>query len=72
MNNHNTLFYNLIHFVCNSGLRFPDLGLLSTFVWAMVGLIISETTHLSHWALFRPGTQKAARKRAPVDTLAAQ
>lgn len=62
MNNHNTLFHNLIQFVCDTGLRFPDLRLLSTFVWAVVGLLISETVHLSQWALFRPGRQLAASK----------
>lgn len=62
MNNHNTLFYNLTRFVCDPGVRFPDLRLLATFIWAVVGLIISETIHLSHWALFRPGPAKAASK----------
>lgn len=62
MNNHNTLFYNLTQFVCDPGVRFPDLRLMATFIWAVVGLIISETVHLSHWALFRPGPAKAASK----------
>lgn len=62
MNNHNTLFYNLIQFMCQTGLRFPDLRLLFTFGWAIVGLLLCETVHLSQWALFRPGKQLAASK----------
>jgi hypothetical protein len=62
MNNHNTLFYNLTRFVCDPGVRFPDLRLMVTFIWAVVGLIIGETIHLSHWVLFRSGPAKAASK----------
>jgi hypothetical protein len=62
MSNHNTLFNNLMHFVCSSGIRFHDLRTLTTFVWALVGLIISESVHLNLWALHRPGPAQAASK----------
>ena len=62
MNNHNTLFYNLTQFVCDPGVRFPDLRHVATFIWAVVGLIISQTVHLSQWALFRAGPVRAASK----------
>lgn len=62
MSNHSTLFYNLMQFVCSAGVRFHDLRTLTTFVWAIVGLLISESIHLSHWALYRPGKAKAASK----------
>jgi hypothetical protein len=62
MNNHNTLFYNLTQFVCDPGVRFPDLRHVTTFIWAVVGLIISQTVHLSQWALFRAGPVRAASK----------
>lgn len=62
MNNHNTLFYNLIQFICKTGLRFPDLRLMFTFGWAVAGLLLCETVHLSQWALFRPGPQLVASK----------
>jgi hypothetical protein len=62
MSNHNTLFNNLMHFVCSAGVRFHDLRALATFVWALVGLIVSETIHLNLWALHRPGASKAASK----------
>jgi hypothetical protein len=62
MSNHSTLFNNLMHFVCSSGIRFHDLRTLTTFVWALVGLLISETIHLNLWGLHRPGSAKAASK----------
>lgn len=62
MSNHSTLFNNLMRFVCSSGIRFHDLRVQATFVWALVGLIISETVHLNRWALHRPGASKAASK----------
>ena len=62
MNNHITLFNNLMQFVYEAGIRFHDLRALITFVWALVGLIISETIHLNMWALYRPGSANAASK----------
>ncbi len=62
MSNHSTLFNNLMRFVCSSGIRFHDLRVQATFGWALVGLIISETTHLNVWALHRPGVSCAASK----------
>ena len=62
MNNHSTLFNNLMRFVVSSGIRFHDLRVQATFVWALVGLIISQTTHLNVWALHRPGASQAASK----------
>lgn len=62
MDNHNTLFKNLTQFLGETGIRFPDLRLTLTFVWAVVGLLLSESIHLNQWALFRPGAAKAASK----------
>jgi hypothetical protein len=66
MSNHSTLFNNLMHFVYSAGIRFHDLRTLTTFVWALVGLIVSETIHLNLWALHRPGASKAASKERQV------
>jgi hypothetical protein len=63
MSNHNTLFNNSMHFVCSSRVRFHDLRLLTTFVWAIVGLLISESINLSQWLLFRSGPAKASSKQ---------
>ena len=62
MSNHSTLFKNLMRFVVSSGIRFHDLRVQTTFGWALVGLIISQTTHLNQWALHRPGVSHAASK----------
>jgi hypothetical protein len=34
-----------------------------TFVWALVGLLLSQQIHLSQWALYRPGQAKAGSKQ---------
>lgn len=62
MSNHNTLFNNLMRFVCSSGIRLHDLRAQTTFGWALVGLIIGGTIHLNLWALHRPGISQAASK----------
>lgn len=63
MNNHSTLFYNVMHFVDKSGIRMHDLRVMVTLGWALVGLLISGGISLSGWALFRPGPTKAASKQ---------
>jgi hypothetical protein len=62
MSNHSTLFNNLMHFVGSSGIRFHDLRAMTTFVWGLVGLIVSESIHLNLWGLHRAGPAKAASK----------
>jgi hypothetical protein len=62
MANHTTLFYNLMQFIGDSGVRFPDLRLFATFIWAILGLILSESVHLGRWGLCRPGTTKASSR----------
>lgn len=59
---HTTLFYNLMQFVCGAGVRFHDLRITATFVWAIFGLIVSEQIHLNLWALFRSGSTQIASK----------
>lgn len=62
MSNHNTLFTNLMKFVQGSGLNFHDIRTAITFGWALVGLLVSRVTHMSQWALYRPGKAKIASK----------
>lgn len=62
MTNHTTLFYNLMQFIGDSGVRFHDLRLFATFAWAISGLILSESVHLGRWGLYHPGTTKASSK----------
>lgn len=56
------LYQQISQFVEQSGVSFRDVRNLATFVWAIVGLLLSEQIHLSQWALFRPGESKAASK----------
>ena len=62
MANHTTIFYNLMQFIGDAGVRFPDLRLSATFVWAILGLILSESIHLGRWGLYRPGATKASSR----------
>lgn len=57
------LYRTLLEFVWQNGIRFHDLRCLMTFVWALVGLILSQQIHLSQWALYRPGRAKASSKQ---------
>lgn len=58
-----TLYRSLLEFVWQNGIRFHDLRCLITFVWALVGLLMSQQIHLSQWALYRPGGVKAGSKQ---------
>jgi hypothetical protein len=49
--------------IWQNGVRFHDLRVLTTFVWAVVGLILSGQIHLSRWSLYRVGPTKAASKQ---------
>jgi hypothetical protein len=48
--------------IWQNGVRFHDLRILASFVWAVVGLILSGQIHLSYWSLHRVGPAKAASK----------
>jgi len=58
-----SLYRTLIEFVWQNGVRFHDLRCLITFVWALVGLLMSQQIHLSQWALYRADQTKAASKQ---------
>lgn len=54
------LYSSTMSFVWQAGMRFNDLRNLSTFVWAIVGLLASSCVHLSMWSLYRNSRAKAA------------
>lgn len=56
------LYRSIIDFVWQPGVRFHDLRCLYTFVWGVVGLILSECVNLDKWGLFRPDEVQAASK----------
>jgi hypothetical protein len=58
-----TLYGTLMTFIWQNDIYIHDLRCLFTFVWAMVGLILSQHIHLSQWVLHRPGSAKAASKQ---------
>jgi hypothetical protein len=62
MDNSLALYRIIMDLIWQNGVRFHDLRILTTFVWAVVGLILSGQIHLSRWGLYRFGRAKAASK----------
>jgi hypothetical protein len=62
MTNHTTLFTNIMKFIYQTGARCHDIRIAKTLAWAVVGLILSQKPHFSHWAVYRPEKTKAASK----------
>ncbi len=62
MSNVIMLSKNLMQFVFGAGVTFHDIRAAKTFIWAVVGLLLSETIHLNKWALYREGSAQLASK----------
>lgn len=62
MDNSLALYRIIMDLIWQNGVRFHDLRILATYVWAVVGLILSRQIHLSCWSLYRIGPTKAASK----------
>lgn len=62
MNNSLTLYRIIMDLIWQNGVRYHDLRILATYVWAVVGLILSGQIHLSRWSLYRVGPAQAASK----------
>ncbi len=56
------LYASMSKFVFSNGVRFHDMRVAVTFIWCLVGLVLSGKIHLSQWALHRPGKSAAASK----------
>ena len=54
------LYGSIMSFVWQAGMRMNDMRNLSTFVWAITGLLCSGKIHLSIWSLYRNSRAKAA------------
>lgn len=63
MDNSLRLYRTIMELIWQNGVRFHDLRLLTTFVWAVVGLLRSGQIHLSQWSLYRVGAAQAASKQ---------
>lgn len=62
MDNSLSLYRTIMDLIWQNGVRFHDLRILVTFVWAVVGLLRSGQIHLSQWSLYRVGPTQAASK----------
>ena len=58
-----TLYRTIIDMILNSQIHFHDFRCLITFAWAIVGLLMEKSVHLSKWGLHRPGEAQAASKQ---------
>ena len=58
-----TLYRNIIDMILNTRLHFHDIRCLITFAWAIVGVLMEKSVHLSKWGIHRAGRAKAASKQ---------
>lgn len=58
-----TLYRTILRIIASSQVRFHDLRCMFTFVWAVVGVLMEQSVHLSKWGTQRPGNAKAASKQ---------
>lgn len=57
------LYRTIIEMISNSRVRFHDMRCLITFAWAIVGLLMEKSVHLSKWGVHRNGEAQAASKQ---------
>lgn len=57
------LYRTIIEMIRNSKVRFHDMRCLVTFAWAIVGLLLEKSVHLSKWGMHRSGEAQAASKQ---------
>jgi hypothetical protein len=56
------LYVSIMQFIGQTGMTFNDRRNRVTLVWAVVGLIMSKSIHLSAWLVYRIGDTQAASK----------
>jgi hypothetical protein len=57
------LYRTIIEMIQNSKVRFHDMRCLITFAWAIVGVLLEKSVHLSKWGMHRCGEAQAASKQ---------
>lgn len=57
------LYRTIIEMIGNSRVRFHDMRCMVTFAWAIVGLLLEKSVHLSKWGMHRCGEVQAASKQ---------
>ena len=58
-----TLYRTIIDMILNTRVHFHDFRCLITFAWAIVGVLLEKSVHLSKWGIHRAGRAKAASKQ---------
>lgn len=58
-----TLYRTIIGMILNARVHFHDIRCLITFAWAIVGVLLEKSVHLSKWSIHRVGRAKAASKQ---------
>jgi hypothetical protein len=57
------LYRIIIEMIRKSKVRFHDIRCLVTFAWAIVGVLMEKSVHLSKWGVHRSGEAQAASKQ---------
>lgn len=57
------LYRTILKMLRNSQVRFHDMRCLITFAWAIVGVLLEKSVHLSKWGVHRIGAAQAASKQ---------
>jgi len=57
------LYRTIIDLILNAKVRFHDKRCLLTFAWAIVGVLLERTVHLSKWGIHRTREVQAASKQ---------
>lgn len=57
------LYRTIIAMILNTRVHFHDMRCLITFAWAIVGVLLEKSVHLSKWGIHRAGKAKAASKQ---------
>jgi len=57
------LYRTIVEMILNAKVRFHDKRCLITFIWAIVGVLMEKTVHLSNWGVHRVGDVQAASKQ---------
>jgi hypothetical protein len=58
-----TLYRTIVDMILNTRVHFHDFRCLITFAWAIVGVLLEKSVHLSKWGIHRAGRAKAASKQ---------
>jgi hypothetical protein len=58
-----TLYRTIFDMILNTRVHFHDIRCLITFAWAIVGVLLERSVHLSKWGIHRTGRAKAASKQ---------